>query len=67
MPAPDQTNITFPKVLVERVKRLPLRALGYESPTEYMRHAIREKLERDETRVGYPPPESPDGKDRPRL
>lgn len=42
--------MTLPEDLWARLKRLPLRRLGYASPTEVAREAIREKCQSMETR-----------------
>lgn len=50
MPEDNYASISVPIELWSRVKALPLRKLGYSSPTEVARQAIREKCEELEGR-----------------
>lgn len=53
MPQAGAETLTFSTSLVDRVRRV-IRArpdLGYVSPTEYVRDAIRRRLEQDEPSV----------------
>jgi hypothetical protein len=45
-----QTSVTVPSTLWRRVTKLPLGDLGYGSPTEVVKEAIREKCESLEVR-----------------
>lgn len=44
-------NIAVPKILAQRIKELVSSRLGYQTVAEYVRTAIREKLDRDEYRL----------------
>ena len=56
MPRQNQAAITVPASEWERVKALPLEDLGYLSPTEFVRDAIREKCDREKTAGPNPRP-----------
>ncbi len=49
MPKSNQAAITVPASEWKRVKALPLEDLGFTSPTEFVRDAIREKCDRTKT------------------
>lgn len=50
MPEDNYASISVPVELWDRVKSLPLKRLGYGSPTEVARQAIREKCDELEAR-----------------
>lgn len=52
MPRRQQVGITLPRELWERVRALPLKKMGYASPTELVRDLLRRECESIESTAG---------------